>query len=62
MSFVATSNIIMHAGAKPVFVDIDYSTGNINIDLIESKITKKTKAIFAVHLYGQMCNILLLKK
>ncbi len=62
MSFVATSNIIMHAGAKPVFVDIDYATGNINLDLIESKITKKTKAIFVVHLYGQMCNVLLLKK
>ncbi len=62
LSFVATSNVIMHSGAKPVFIDVDYKTGIIDADHIESKITKKTKAIFIVHLYGQMCNILLLKK
>lgn len=42
---------IFHVGAKPVFVDID-DTYNMNPDLIEKKITKKTKAIIAVHLYG----------
>ena len=62
MSFVATSNVIMHVGAKPIFVDVDYKTGNMDINLIESKITKKTKAIFIVHLYGQMCDIISIKK
>lgn len=57
MSFVATSNSILHAGAKPVFVDVEPDTGNIDVNLIESAITKKTKAIMPVHLYGQMCDI-----
>ncbi len=57
MSFCATSNTIIHAGAKPVFVDVEKSTGNINAELIEEKITKKTKAILVVHLYGQMCDM-----
>lgn len=47
---------IFHVGAKPVFVDID-ETGNINADLIEEKITKKTKAILPVHLYGNPVNL-----
>jgi dTDP-4-amino-4,6-dideoxygalactose transaminase len=57
MSFCATANAILHAGAKPVFVDIDEETGNLNAELIESAITEKTKAIIPVHLYGQMCNM-----
>jgi len=57
MSFIATSNTILHVGAKPVFVDVDYQTGNINLDLIEKAITKKTKAIIPIHLYGQMCDM-----
>ncbi len=57
MSFCATANAILHAGAKPVFVDIDEDTGNLNAELIESAITEKTKAIIPVHLYGQMCNM-----
>ncbi|HIJ60157.1 MAG TPA: DegT/DnrJ/EryC1/StrS aminotransferase family protein [Nitrospirae bacterium] len=57
MSFCATSNAVMHAGATPVFVDVEEDTGNINAELIESKITKKTKAIIPVHLYGQMCDM-----
>jgi len=57
MSFCATSNAILHAGAMPVFVDIEEETGNINADLIESAITEKTKAIIPVHLYGQMCDM-----
>lgn len=57
MSFVATSNAILHAGAKPVFVDIEDDTGNINANLIESAITTRTKAIMPVHLYGSMCDM-----
>jgi len=56
-TFIATSNAILIAGAKPVFVDIDPETLLINPDLIESKITKNTKAILPVHLYGRICNM-----
>ena len=52
-SFIATSNAILHCNAKPVFADIDKDTFNINPDLIEEKITNKTKAILPVHLFGQ---------
>lgn len=62
MSFVATSNSILHAGAKPVFVDVEPDTGNIDVNLIESAITKKTKAIMPVHLYGQMCDMKKMRK
>ena len=57
MSFCATSNSILHAGARPVFVDAEADTGNIDAGLIEEKITSKTKAIMPVHLYGQMCDM-----
>ncbi|WP_324171529.1 DegT/DnrJ/EryC1/StrS family aminotransferase [Sulfurimonas sp.] len=62
MSFVATSNAILHAGAIPVFVDIEESTGNIDFTLIEAAITPKTKAIMPVHLYGNMCDMKAIKK
>jgi perosamine synthetase len=52
-TFVATANSILMVGAKPVFVDIDEKTYNINPLLIEKAITKKTKAILVVDLYGQ---------
>lgn len=52
-TFAATSNTIIHAGAKPVFVDIDPQTFNIDADKIEEKITKKTKAILPIHYGGQ---------
>ena len=57
MSFCSTSNAIIHTGATPVFVDVEEETGNINAELIESKITEKTRAILPVHLYGQMCDM-----
>lgn len=56
-SFIATTNAILFAKAKPVFVDIDMATFNIDADKIEEKITKKTKAILPVHLYGLPCNM-----
>ncbi|MFQ5456051.1 MAG: DegT/DnrJ/EryC1/StrS family aminotransferase [Nitrospirota bacterium] len=52
-TFFATAGSISRLGAKPVFVDIDPSTYNINPKLIEEKITDKTKVIIPVHLYGQ---------
>ena len=62
MSFCATSNAILHSGAKPVFIDVEEKTGNINADIIEKSITKKTKAIMPVHLYGQMCDMKKIRK
>lgn len=62
LSFIATANVIEYCGAKPVFVDVEESTGNINADLIEQAITKKTKAILVVHLYGQMCDMKKIRK
>ncbi len=52
-SFIATAEVIVLLGAKPVFVDIESDTCNINVALIEAKITDKTKAIMPVSLYGQ---------
>ncbi|MGD0780422.1 MAG: DegT/DnrJ/EryC1/StrS family aminotransferase [Dehalococcoidales bacterium] len=56
-TFVATSETISRCGAVPVFVDIDSQTFNIDTAKIEKKITKKTKAILPVHLYGQPANM-----
>ena len=55
-SFVATTHSIWWNGCKPVFVDIDPETGNIDPDKIESAITPKTTAIMPVHVYGKPCD------
>ena len=55
-TFIATANTILMQQAKPVFVDVDESTLNIDADKIEEKITKKTKAIVTVDLYGLLCD------
>jgi len=52
-TFPATGHSVLYCGAKPIFIDIDTNTYNINPDLIETKITKKTKAIIPVHTFGQ---------
>jgi len=52
-TFVATTETIALLGAKPVYVDIDEKTYNMDVNKIEEKITSKTKAIIPVHLYGQ---------
>ncbi len=57
MTFVATATAILHAGATPVFVDVEPTTGNIDADLVEAAITPRTRAIVAVHLYGTMCDM-----
>jgi len=56
-TFFATVGCISRTGAKPVFVDIDPKTYNINPDLIEQAVTEKTKAIMPVHLFGQMADM-----
>lgn len=54
-SFVATTHALWWNGIKPVFVDIDPATGDIDPDKIESAITPKTTAIMPVHVYGKPC-------
>lgn len=56
-TFIASANSILYVGAKPVFVDIDPYTFNINPALIEDAITSKTKAIMPVHLFGLCCDM-----
>lgn len=56
-TFVATTEVIALIGAKPVYADIDPDTFNLDPKQIESKITKRTKAILPVHLYGQAADV-----
>mgnify|MGYP001608403013 CR=1 FL=1 len=57
MTFAATANSVIHAGARPVFVDCDKETMNISPEAVLKKITPKTKAIIVVHLTGRPCNM-----
>lgn len=57
MTFASTANVIEHVGAKPVFVDVELSSINIDPDKIEEKITSKTKAIIPVHMAGRPCEM-----
>ncbi len=56
-TFIATANAVLHAGAKPVFVDIDPHTYNLDPAKIEEKITSRTKAILPVHQVGLPCDM-----
>lgn len=56
-TFIASANSILYAGARPVFVDIDPRTFNLDVSRIESAITSRTKAILPVHLYGLACDM-----
>tara|TARA_Y100000591_G_scaffold333413_1_gene377625 strand:+ start:2588 stop:3688 length:1101 start_codon:yes stop_codon:yes gene_type:complete len=56
-SWISTSQTISQTGAKPVFIDIEPGYYTIDIDKIESKINKNTKAIIPVHLFGQPCSM-----
>ncbi len=57
LTYIASINSIAYTGAQPILVDSDLMTWNIDEKLIEEKITSKTKAIMAVHLYGNPCNL-----
>ena len=61
-TYFATAEVIIQCGAKPVFVDINPLTFNIDYDLIERAITKRTKAIMPVHIFGQSANMHKIKK
>ncbi len=54
---IPTAMAIISAGARPRFVDVDEGTANINTDALAEAITRRTKAIIPVHLYGNPCNI-----
>jgi dTDP-4-amino-4,6-dideoxygalactose transaminase len=57
MTFCATVNAIIHAGATPVLADVDQTTINIDPNQVEAKITKKTKAVLPVHFGGRPCDM-----
>jgi len=61
-TFPATTNVLIWERLKPVFADIDPETFNIDPEEIEKKITKDTCAILAVHVFGNPCNVLAIKK
>ncbi len=56
-TFIATAEAISYCGAKPVFVDVDERTYNMNPALLAAAITRRTKAIIPVHLFGQMADM-----
>jgi perosamine synthetase len=56
-TFIASANSVIYVGAKPVFVDIDPRTFNIDVSQIEAAVTPRTKAILPVHLYGLCCEM-----
>ncbi|MBU4332071.1 DegT/DnrJ/EryC1/StrS family aminotransferase [Patescibacteria group bacterium] len=62
LTFAATVNVIKHVGARPILADIELKTLNINPNLIEAKITPKTKAIIPVHFGGLPCDMDKIKK
>lgn len=61
-TWVATANVVVYCGATPVLVDVDSQTYNIDPRQVRSKITKRTKAIIAVHLFGLPADMMLLKE
>jgi len=61
LTFIATANVIVMVGAKPIFVDVNIKTGLMDLDEVKKKITSKTKAIIPVHLYGNMVDMKSLK-
>jgi len=57
ITFASTANVIVHRGAKPVFVDVEPDTINIDASRLEAAITPNTKAVIPVHLFGQPCDM-----
>lgn len=62
LTYIAPVNAIAYVGAKPVFVDALPTSWNLDVSQIEAKITAKTKAVLAVHLYGAFCDMVTLRK
>lgn len=56
-TFVASALAVVHAGATPVFCDVDEGTGLIDLDAAEAALTERTAAVLPVHLYGQVCDM-----
>lgn len=56
-TMIATANAVIYSGAKPVLVDSEKETWNIDVNKIEEKVTKRTKAIMPVHIYGHPCDM-----
>lgn len=56
-TFIASANSVLYAGSKPIFVDIDPRTFNLDVSQIEAAITPRTRAILPVHLYGLACDM-----
>ena len=57
MTFIATATSIIEAGARPIFVDVEPASGNLDASIVEAAITPRTKAILPVHLFGLMCDM-----
>ncbi len=57
LTFIATANAVAYTGAKPVLVDVDFETWNIDAGKLEEKVNERTKAIIPVHLYGHPCDM-----
>lgn len=57
MTFASTANAILHAGARPVFADVEPGTLNLDPEQVERRINPRTRAIIPVHLYGRPCNM-----
>ncbi len=56
-TMIASAFAVCYTGAQPVFVDADIETWNINANLVEEKITSRTKGVMPVHIFGNMCNM-----
>ena len=59
---VVVANAIIYLGAKPIYVDINFRDFNIDVTKIEDKITPNTKAVYAQHTFGKLCDLISLKK
>ncbi len=57
LTWCATANVIVHVGARPVFVDVDRRTGNIDPAAIEAAVTQRTRALIPVHFAGRACDM-----
>ena len=61
-TWISTANVVEYCGAKPIFADVDPSTFNLDFDDVKRKLTKKTKVIIPVHLFGLCCDIIKLRE